>query len=440
MILALSFGLMAAWATAAALGLRLLRQRRAVGAALLFVGLAAAAVQTALSLVPVGIGAPLLRISTTALTAFAAATAGGAVVGALLGARAPAPSPRAAWLAAALFVPCAAGALWATAALSVPERERERDAARRTIAAPPGFRIAVYADAGAVPAAEGAFDNPTALAFGDDALFVADIDGNIWRGPLVDADGDGRIDELRKYADGFPLLVGLAWRSGELYVSSAGKVEALRDEDGDGRVDARRTLVDGLPSMVLAPHTNNGLAFGPDGRLYFGVGSTVAEGPEPNPRAGAILSVEPDGGDERVEARGFGNPFDVAFDREGTMFTGDSRTGEARDAFHALLRGGGRAAVVEFDAHATPVGVAYYDGAAFPPAYRGVFFAALWTQGDVVGIETARAVDGTPTARAFSFAGGFLYPIDVVVGPDGALYVADFGTSVVYRIAAEAGR
>jgi glucose/arabinose dehydrogenase len=437
MIGALSFVLMAAWATAATLGLRLLLQRWAAGVAALVFGVVAAAAQAALSLVPVGIGEPLIRIPATA---FAATAAAGVAGGALLGLRIP--LPRRVQLLAALGVPAAAAALWGLAVASTPARERERDVARRAITLPPGFRIGVFADAASVAPAEGTFDNPTALAFGDGALFVADIDGNIWRGELADADGDGRSDRigaLRKYASGFSLLVGLAWRGGELYASSAGKVEALRDANGDGRADARRTLVDGLPSMVLAPHTNNGLTFGPDGRLYFGVGSTVASGPEPNPRAGAILSVEPDGGDVRVEANGFGNPFDVAFDSEGMMFTGDSRTGgEAGDAFHALPRGGARAAVVEFDVHATPTGVAFYDGDAFPPAYRGAFFAALWTRGDVVGIETARAADGTVTARAYPFAGGFLYPIDVAVGPDGALYVADFGTSVVHRIEAEA--
>lgn len=436
MIFALSFALMAAWAAAAALGLRMLLRRRAAGAAVLVFGCAAAVAQAAASLVPVGIGEPLIRIAsaqfmTAAVTALA--------VGSFAGMRMRPPGDRAALLAALSGVPMAAAALWALSAASTPERERERDAARREIVLPPGFVVERYADATNVPANAGTFDNPTVLAFADDgAVFVGDIDGNLWRG--VDADGDGRVDVLRKYADGFALLVGLAWRSGELYVSSAGKVEALRDVDGDGRADERRTLVDGLPSMVLAPHSNNSLTFGPDGRLYFGVGGTVAEGPEPNPRAGAILSADPDGGDVRVEARGFGNPFEVAFDRSGAMFAADSQAGETVDELNYVLPGGDygpsgdRAPIVDFGSHATPTGLTYYDGASFPPAYRGTLFAALWTRGEVVNLELVPGGAGEYTARAYPFASGFLYPIDVVVGPDDALYVVDFGTSVVYRV------
>ena len=34
----------------------------------------------------------------------------------------------------------------------------------------------------------------------------------------------------------------------------------------------------------------------------------------------------------------------------------------------------------------------------------------------------------------YDFAWGFMNPLDVTVGPDGALYVADFGTGRIYKI------
>ena len=40
--------------------------------------------------------------------------------------------------------------------------------------------------------------------------------------------------------------------------------------------------------MILKPHSNNGIAFGPDGRLYFGVGSTTNAEFETNNLAASI--------------------------------------------------------------------------------------------------------------------------------------------------------
>ncbi|MCX6018547.1 MAG: PQQ-dependent sugar dehydrogenase [Chloroflexi bacterium] len=435
MIPVLSFALLAAWATAAVLGLRMLLRQRAAGAAVFVFACVAVAAQAAASLIPVGIGEPLIRLS---ILQFVLAATGALMAGSLVGIRMRVPGDRIVIVAAVLGVPMAVGALWMLSVASTPPRERERDAVLRPIALPPGFRLNIYADAASVPAVEGAFDNPTVMTFGEDGIFVADIAGNIWRG--ADADGDGRVDALHKYADGFQLLVGLAWRDGELYVSSAGKIEALRDSNGDGRADARRILVKNLPTMVLQPHSNNSLTFGPDGRLYFGVGSTVAGGPEPQPLAGAILSANPDGGDVRVEARGFGNPFEIAFNTAGAMFAGDNQAGEVNDEFNYIVPGGDygpggdRAPIAAFPVHSTPTGLTFYDGVMFPRAYRGTMFAALWMRGEVVNLELTAGRDGAYSARPNVFASGFLYPVDVVAGPDGALYIADFGTSTVYRV------
>ena len=54
-----------------------------------------------------------------------------------------------------------------------------------------------------------------------------------------------------------------------------------------------------------------------------------------------------------------------------------------------------------------------------PAIGRSVQFAKLETAGGL-------------TLR--DFATGFDHPLDVAVGPDVALYVADFGTGIIYRI------
>jgi glucose/arabinose dehydrogenase len=442
-------------------GANLVRQpgtRRVVGAILVLQALLLIAAQVALSTLPFGIGDPLIRVPfwPTLLQASGSVAAIGAaalvyLASRWIGQRLPAARrPRLATTGALLAVPLVAAlGLGALVRASTPERERERDPNKREITLSPGFTWSIYA--------QGTMDNPTAIAFGPQGeLYIADIGGSLW--VATDADGDHVAETIKRWADGFSLLVGLVWHEGELYAASSGKIEALRDTDGDGIADQRRVVVEDLPSMVLKPHSNNGLAFGPDGRLYFGVGSTTNGELESNPLAAAILSVNPDGSDLKVYARGLGNSFDVAFNANGDLFAGDNSPmgGEGEelpDEFNHIVEGGHygfpyfygdppsgstRAPLVSLPPHSVPTGVTFYSGALYPPEYRDSAFLTLWSRGEIARIEVGRTDSGRYLSRAVSFGSGFLYPIDVITGPDDNLYVADFGTSAVYRITYDA--
>lgn len=454
-----TLALLTLFISAAFLGVWLLRRRgvwRIVGIVLLLQALLALAAQIVLSTLPFGIGEPLIRVDFT--TIIAQTLLALAVIG-LIG-----------WLTwmvwrrvryvidqqerrrllitgLLLAVPLIGTlGMYTLIKTSLPARERERDPLKREITMAPGFEWSVYA--------QGTMDNPTCITFAPDGdLYIADIAGDLWL--ARDTDNNQQIDSITKWAGGFDLLVGLLWIDDELYTASSGKIEALRDSDGDGVADQRRTVVDGLPSLVLRPHSNNSLTLGPDGRIYFGVGSTTNGRVEDHPNAAAVLSVKPDGSDLKVYARGFGNTFAVAFNSEGAMFGGDNSPigGEGNDLpdeFNYIVEGehygypyyygdepdsgGTRAPLVSFPAHSVPTGVTFYSGDTYPPAFKDRAFITLWQTGEVEQIEVARTSSGDYLARRSPFASGFLYPIDVVTGPDGNLYIADFGTSAIYRI------
>jgi glucose/arabinose dehydrogenase len=426
---------------------------RIVGGALLAQTLLAITALVALCTIPVGIGNPFIRLPARLAPAD---WAGGIVVLAAVAVFCFFAGRRLRrWLSNGGSRPMAVTALLALPLLaaagmvglvyaSTPARERERDPSKRTIELAPGFAWNIFV--------QGTIDNPTTIAFGPDGkLYIADISGALW--VAADADRDGRAEDIRRFAGGFELLIGLAWHGDELYAASSGKIEALRDSDGDGVADQRRLVVDGLPSMILKPHSNNGIAFGPDGRLYFGVGSTTNDQFEPNELAAAILSVNPDGSDLRVVARGLGNSFDLAFNDRGELFAGDNSPigteDEAPDEFNQIVEGqhygfpyfygdppgrSTRGPLISFPPHSVPTGVTFYSEQRYPQAYQGAAFTTLWNLGELVQIAVEHAPDGTVTARETTFGSGFLYPIDVITGPDGNLYIADFGTSVVYRI------
>ena len=451
-------GMVALFVSLGVYGVLLMRQsgrRRVAGGVLVAESLLLLGTFVFLTTFPFGIGEPLIRVrleETLLLTAIGLAAVAAAIAVVYAGARVflrrrarvSGSGPAVAGLL--IILPLLAFVcFYALARISLPERERERDPSKRVIELASGFTWNIYA--------QGTMDNPTAIAFGPDGrLYIADIAGSLW--VANDADGDGTAESLQRYADGFSLLVGLVWHQDELYTASSGKIEALRDSDGDGVADQRRLVVEGLPSMVLRPHSNNGIGIGPDGRLYFGVGSTTSGQFEQDEHAAAILSVNPDGSDLRVFARGLGNSFDVAFNANGDLFAGDNSPigdgEELPDEFNYIVEGehygfpyfygdppengGTRGAIVSFPPHSVPTGMTFYSADQYPDPYHDNAFVTLWGRGEIARVEVGRTASGDYLGRTVTFGSGFLYPIDAITGPDGNLYVADFGTSAVYRI------
>jgi glucose/arabinose dehydrogenase len=97
------------------------------------------------------------------------------------------------------------------------------------------------------------------------------------------------------------------------------------------------------------------------------------------------------------------------------------------------------------------LGLAFYEGGAFPADYQGDLFIALhgsWNRSVPVGYEVVRVpfANGQPAGPAERFAGGWLdersgeasgRPVGLAIGPDGALYVSDDKGGFIYRIVYE---
>ena len=76
-------------------------------------------------------------------------------------------------------------------------------------------------------------------------------------------------------------------------------------------------------------------------------------------------------------------------------------------------------------------GISAYLDDAFPGFYNSLF-VTLWSAFP----EGQRIVwFGPGGEETATFATGFAAPIDLTVGPDGALYVADWATGIIFRIA-----
>lgn len=154
---------------------------------------------------------------------------------------------------------------------------------------------------------------------------------------VEDADGNGRADKVSVFADGFndaldgPGIGVIADEAGAVYYTNIPRLWKLEDADGDGKAEVKTVIQDGFgPRMSLSGHDMHGLAWGPDGRLYWSIGDrgysiTTKEGRHYyRPMEGAVFRCDPDGSNVEEYHRGLRNPQELAFDDFGNLFTCDN--------------------------------------------------------------------------------------------------------------------
>lgn len=293
----------------------------------------------------------------------------------------------------------------------------------------------------------------------DGSIFVSERGGTVYR--LVDADIDGVFEQNNEFASGFEAITGLLVApDGTLYVSSTGRITTVRDTNNDGVGDASEGIITGLPT---GRHQNNGMAIGPDGKLYITNGSTCDDCLEPDDRSATILQSNLDGSELRVYAKGLRNPYDITFDSSGQLWATDNGPDApcaTIDELNLIVDGGdygwpygnagcdaqtdGTPPVASMGLHAAATGIASYKGDQFPAEYNGNLFATVW--GSLfatpdpydrvllrITLQPHQAgeadLQGPPAATVEEFGSGFRHPIDVFADSDGSLLVLDYGSA-----------
>ncbi|HRQ36545.1 MAG TPA: PQQ-dependent sugar dehydrogenase [Chloroflexota bacterium] len=296
--------------------------------------------------------------------------------------------------------------------------------------------------------------NPTSITFGPDGLlYIAMQAGSI----LTMNDSGG----TSTYATGFNTPTGIAFRPGtnKLYVSDRVLNENVGGEAQVSIVNQGQ-LIGGLPCCYTFFHAANGIAFGPDGYGYVGVGGRADHGEildgsgrmdEMHPLEASILRFHPDTGAVSVYARGFRNPYDIAWDANGQLWATDNTPDyDPPERLHRVVPGGIHGypyydcdvcfsppegvtvipPLVTFVPSSSPTGIEVYLANQFPGYYNSMF-VALWSS--FVGAQKIMHVRAGGSAPV-NFATGFAAPIDVTTGPDGSLYVADWATGIIFKI------
>ena len=254
-----------------------------------------------------------------------------------------------------------------------------------------------------------------------------------------------------KVVTGLHTPLGLLWYQQSLYVASKEKVETYRGFDGTA-FGSHDTVVS-LPKDVGEV---NGLVLAPDGRIQLGISAPCDHCTPTLAQSAAIISFNPDGGDQRVDVKGIRAPISLAyFPNTSDLFVtmnhrddlGDATPGDWLSVVHAgqswgfpdcYGQGGSACAgvpspVAELDKHAAVDGVAIVTGQ-LGTSVGTAAIVAEWATGKV--LEVALTKSGTTYSGSVStLLTGMHNPVPVVVAGDGALYTGDWTTGTIYRIA-----
>ena len=323
-------------------------------------------------------------------------------------------------------------------------------------------------------------------SFPSPAYFTENID-RVLR--LRDTNGDGKADESVVFAEGFndavdgPLIGLIAGTpgSGKIYATCIPHLWELTDADGDGKAEAKVSLQEGFgPHVSLSGHDLHGLAWGPDGKLYFSLGDRGFNLKTKEGRAlkdlnsGAAFRCNPDGSELEVYYHQLRNPQELAFNEYGDLFTVDNNSDQGDQSRIIYLIEGGNAGWIagnqnlttfaddieagglgekpfwltedlwkpRFEGQAAwilppafnltngPSGLVFDSGLSLPERYRNHFLICDYkgsaAQSALYSFKVEREGGGYAVRDPHLFHKG-VTNTDVDLGPDGKIYLADYG-------------
>lgn len=263
---------------------------------------------------------------------------------------------------------------------------------------------------------------------------------------LEDTNGDGVMDHAKDFLTGLNLASGMALGYGGVFIAQPPYLLFYRDANGDD-------VPDGDPEVLLtgfgmedAHAFANSLTWGPDGWLYGAQGSTVTANIRGIEFQQGIWRYHPRTKKFELFAEGGGNTWGIDFDRFGNLFAGGNTLEplchHVQGAYyvkgfgkHGPLHNPYSFGYFQPVEHKGPFGggltggCVIYQSAALPKRFNNVCIAPNIRQNAVrwYPFETKESTFATRQGGDFLISSDpWFRPVDMLVGPDGAVYVADW--------------